>query len=182
MCKAVQRLGRWIFFLIISMSLLVLFICWNIVILFCLFAYLFLADLGLHCCMWAFRSWVKQGLFFVACVDLSLGWPPLLWGTGSRCSGLSSCNSQAPGHGINICGTWAPQHVESPLTRNQTHVPCIGRQILNHWTTREDQHWILLLSDLVDRIQTTSFNGWQAIFEELSLNIKSISECCSWLF
>ena len=23
------------------------------------------------------------------------------------------------------------------LSRDQTHVPCIGRQILNHWTTRE---------------------------------------------
>ena len=25
----------------------------------------------------------------------------------------------------------------SSLTRGQTHVPCIRRQILNHWTTRE---------------------------------------------
>ena len=32
-----------------------------------------------------------------------------------------------------------PQHVESSKTRNRTHVPCIGRQILNHWTTREAQ-------------------------------------------
>ena len=23
------------------------------------------------------------------------------------------------------------------LTRGQTHTPCIGRQSLNHWTTRE---------------------------------------------
>ena len=23
------------------------------------------------------------------------------------------------------------------LTRDQTHVSCIGRQVLNHWTTRE---------------------------------------------
>ena len=27
--------------------------------------------------------------------------------------------------------------MESSWTRNWTHVPCIGRQILNHWTTRE---------------------------------------------
>ena len=67
MCKAVQCLGQWIFFLIISMSLLIFFIWWNIVItLFCLFTYLFLADLGLHCCMWAFCSWGKQGLLFAA--------------------------------------------------------------------------------------------------------------------
>ena len=28
-------------------------------------------------------------------------------------------------------------HVESPWSRDRTHVPCIDRQILNHWTTRE---------------------------------------------
>ena len=30
-----------------------------------------------------------------------------------------------------------PKHVESSQTRDQTHVPCIGRQILYHWTARE---------------------------------------------
>ena len=33
-------------------------------------------------------------------------------------------------------GVVAPQHVESSQTRDQTHIPCIGRWILNHWTTR----------------------------------------------
>ena len=28
---------------------------------------------------------------------------------------------------------WDP----SSLTRDQTHIPCIGRRILNHWTARE---------------------------------------------
>ena len=37
---------------------------------------------------------------------------------------------------------WAPQMPGacgnlSSLTRDQTCIPCIGRQILNHWTTRE---------------------------------------------
>ena len=27
--------------------------------------------------------------------------------------------------------------VESSQTRDRTHVPCIGRWILNHWSTRE---------------------------------------------
>ena len=31
----------------------------------------------------------------------------------------------------------APRQVESSPARDQTHVPCIGRRILNHWTTRE---------------------------------------------
>ena len=30
-----------------------------------------------------------------------------------------------------------PWHVESSWTRDRTHVPCIGRWILNHCTTRE---------------------------------------------
>ena len=50
------------------------------------------------------------------------------------------------------CGLWAqhlwgtsldaPQWDLSSLTRDQTsHVPCIVRQILNHWTTREVPLW-----------------------------------------
>ena len=31
----------------------------------------------------------------------------------------------------------ASSRVGSSQTRDQTHVPCTGRQILNHWTTRE---------------------------------------------
>ena len=36
-------------------------------------------------------------------------------------------------HGILRRGVWDL----SSLARDQTHVPCIGRQILNHWATRE---------------------------------------------
>ena len=34
-------------------------------------------------------------------------------------------------------GLVAPQHVKSPQTRDRTLVPCIGRQIPIHCTTRE---------------------------------------------
>ena len=34
-------------------------------------------------------------------------------------------------------GLVAPRHVGSSQTRARTHVPCIGRQILNHCATRE---------------------------------------------
>ena len=34
-------------------------------------------------------------------------------------------------------GLIAPWHVESSKPRDQTHVFCIGRLILNHWTTRK---------------------------------------------
>ena len=36
-----------------------------------------------------------------------------------------------------LVGLVAPQHMGSSQTRDQTHVPCITRWILNHWTTRE---------------------------------------------
>ena len=34
-------------------------------------------------------------------------------------------------------GLAALQHVGFSQIRDQTHVPCIGRWILNHWITRE---------------------------------------------
>ena len=35
-------------------------------------------------------------------------------------------------------GSVAAQHVGSSWTRGRTCVPCIGKQTLNPWTTRED--------------------------------------------
>ena len=57
----------------------------------------------------------------------------LLWRMGTRV------------HRPCSCGMWAylPHGMwdVSFLTRDQTHVPCIGRQILNHWSTREVPKW-----------------------------------------
>ena len=38
----------------------------------------------------------------------------------------------------------APRHVGSSRTRDRTGVPCIGKWILNHWTTREVLKSIIL--------------------------------------
>ena len=38
-------------------------------------------------------------------------------------------------------GLVAPRHVESSRTRDWIHIPCIGRWVLNRWTTREVQTW-----------------------------------------
>ena len=52
----------------------------------------------------------------------------LLQSTGSTVGGLSSCGT----------GPWLLHSMwNPPCTRDQTRVPCVGRQILNHWTTRE---------------------------------------------
>ena len=72
--------------------------------------------------------------------------------------------AQALGRGLRSCGTWAPEHrpeqfwcmglvaprhVESSWTRDQTHVSCISRWILNHWTTREVPFTCILSSDFM---------------------------------
>ena len=62
---------------------------------------------------------------------------------GARAShyrGFSCCGAQAPdaqAQQLWLMGPVAPRHVESSQTRARTRVPCIGRQILNHCTTRE---------------------------------------------
>ena len=53
----------------------------------------------------------------------------LLWNTSLRVSRLSSWQCA----GLFSCGMWDV----SSLIRAWTYVPCIGRRIFNHWTTRE---------------------------------------------
>ena len=57
--------------------------------------------------------------------------------------GLSRCGMQAPELAGSLCATYglgAPRLVGPWLpARDQTCVCCTGRQILNHWTTREAQ-------------------------------------------
>ena len=40
-------------------------------------------------------------------------------------------------HGVRIGSSCNKEENWLFLARDQTHVPCIRRQILNHWTTRE---------------------------------------------
>ena len=58
----------------------------------------------------------------------------LLQSTGSRVHRLQQ---------LWHTGLAAPQHMESPWSRDQTHVPCIGRQILIHWSTKEFQFCLM---------------------------------------
>ena len=66
----------------------------------------------------------------------------------SRCSGFSLLPSMDSGHtDFSSCSMWAqslwlmglvaPRHVKSSQTRDRTDVPCVGRRILTHCTTRE---------------------------------------------
>ena len=69
----------------------------------CLFIYLFLAVLGLHCCVRAFSSRGKQGLL----LDAVHG---LLIVVASLCCGAWALGTQASvvvAHGLSSCGSWA---------------------------------------------------------------------------
>ena len=90
---------------------------------------------------------VSRGYSSLWCAGFSLRWLLLLQSTGSRRMGFSSCSTWAQqlwltGSRVQAQQLWrtglvALQHVGSSQTRAQTHVPCIGRRILNHHATRE---------------------------------------------
>ena len=62
---------------------------------------------------------------------------------GLRRAGFGSCDFRALESGLNSCAAvkslHAPRHVGSSRTKDRTHVPCVGRWVLNHWTTKEVQ-------------------------------------------
>ena len=62
----------------------------------------------------------SRGYSSLQCAIFSLRWLLLLWYTG-----------------FSHCGLVTPRYVESTWTKGWTHVPGIGKRILNHWTSRE---------------------------------------------
>ena len=75
----------------------------------------------------------------------------LLIAVASHCSGFSCHRAQALDRGLPQLwrmGSAGPQHVESSQTRDQTCGHCIGRQILNHWTTREVHSHVFLTDSI----------------------------------
>ena len=103
---------------------------------------LVLPALGLRCCVWAFSSCSKRGLFLVVVCGLL----------------------------IAVASLVAEQHVGSSQTRAQTRVPCIGRRILNHCTTREVP-LIQLLKTSCGRSHSTQANAELIVLEiELSVH------------
>ena len=71
-----------------------------------IFICLFLAALGLRCCARAFSLVAASG-GYVVMRGLLLRCLPLLWSTGSRHAGFSSCGSQALKCGLSSCGAQA---------------------------------------------------------------------------
>ena len=92
-----------------------------------LFIYWYLAALDPHRCTRAFSSCSEPGLLCSCVARLLIVGLLLLQSTGSRVCGLS----------LWLTDLVPSKHVGSSQTRDQTCVPCIARQILNSWTTRE---------------------------------------------
>ena len=114
-----------------------------------------MAVLGLRFCVRAFSSCGKWGPLFIAVRG------PLTI-VASPYRGLSRCGAQAPdaqAQQLWLTGLVAPRHVGSSQTRARTHVPCIGRQTLNHCATREAP----ALSFLKHRLTTET--AWYTIHQ-----------------
>ena len=97
------------------------FIFWN----------LCLVVLGLCCCARAYSGCHSGSYFLLWHMGFSLWRLLSLQSTGSRCLGFSSYGSEARWWWCT--GLVAPWCVDSSWIRYQIRVPCIGRQILNHW-------------------------------------------------
>ena len=90
----------------------------SIIFFFFNFIYLFLAALGLPCCVRAFSSCGEWGLLFVAVRGLCIAL--LLWSRGSRHAGFRSCGLRAQEHRLSSCGAWVL------LLHGMWHLPGLG--------------------------------------------------------
>ena len=66
---------------------------------------------------------------------------------------LQSMVSGAHAQEFWYTGLVAPHHMRSSQTRNQTHAPWIGRQILSHWTMREVQYYFFSIIKTLQDVQ-----------------------------
>ena len=102
--------------------------------------------LGLHCCGWVSPAAVVEGSSSWWCVGFSWQWflccraqALSMWDSGAAVLWFSSCSLWAQSTG-SVVAPYAPSCSAArgtPQIRDWTCAPCIGRTILNHWTTRE---------------------------------------------
>ena len=67
-------------------------------------------------------------------------------------------------HGLSSCGAQASLPLDmwdlSSPTRDRPHIPCIGKRILYHWTTREvPRHYFYHLFRHADLLRVTSWSS-----------------------
>ena len=99
------------------------------------FIYLFLALLRFVAALELSLVVASGDFSSLRCMGFSLQWLLLLQSMGSRCTSFSSRSTRV--QYLWHMGFVPLQHVGSSRIRDQTCVPCIGRWILIHCTTRE---------------------------------------------
>ena len=77
--------------------------------------------------------------------------------------GFSRCSSQALKHRLRGGGAQPPWHMESSQTCDRTYVPCLGRWILNHWTTRDAPHPLTIDVSVADSGLFLRSKSWLSI-------------------
>ena len=109
-----------------------------------------MAVLGLRFCARSFSSCGKWG-------------PPFIAVRGPLTIAASRCGAQPPdvqAQQLWLMDVVAPRHVGSSQTRARTRVPCIGRQILNHCTTTEALHILLIVVMFLIVTRHLPFGMW----------------------
>ena len=152
-----------------------------------LFFNLFLAALGLPCCVWAFSNCGQRGLLFIVVCRLLIAVASLVAEHRLQARGLSSCGtwaqqlwhtgSRAQAQQLCLMSLVAPWHVGSSQTRDRTHVPCIGRRIPNHCGTREAFYYSSYIYQLafLCKKNCPSFPPFQKMFLESIRSYRSVS-------
>ena len=124
--------------------------CWLLSLLF----NLFITYLWLH---WVFvaacRRWMGAALW-LQCTGFSLWWLLGLQSTGSRVVGVRRVSCPV------ACGIY--------LDSNWTRVRCIGRRILNHWTTREVHYYSILITHIFYKYENWDSGRLSTLVEPLS--------------
>ena len=94
-------------------------------------------------CIYFWPPWVFISVCGLSLVAVSGGYS-LCGVEASHCGGFSSCRAWAleyAGFSLLVCpGLSCSKECGTFLDQDLTHTPCSGRQILNHWTTREVQY------------------------------------------
>ena len=113
-----------------------------------------------HCGMRAsLQLWHAGFLSLVVACRLQGMWALQLWCAALECMSSVVCSTWAlvEARKFSSCGTQAqlPQGMWdlTSLTRDRTRIPCIARQILYHWTTREVPRERIYLSTHSDMLQ-----------------------------
>ena len=114
----------------------------NITSLFKLYVFVYVGCAGssllcvgfLRCGQWLGCFLLTVPRFLLAVAPCAAEHGPYARGFGPVARGLSRCSSQALERGLS---SRASRHVESSWTEHWTDVPCIARQIGNHWTSKE---------------------------------------------